>query len=322
MMTPTVDRLLGEMIVEVEAMALYETASEVGLAPAPSSAIEMHFVIEGELHLQVADGPLMTLRPGGVAMIPANLRRTLSARAETNRFVVPQVVSQNERNWPVYTTGEDADIRLRILAGRIRVGMCNVLAPFGDVGGAIAEDLSDVPVVQAVVEMLLSEGRSLSGASSSMTGTLMKVCLLLLLRRHLENPNRPNSATPALLVRPWLSRALAAILSDPSAPHTVAGLAMASGMSRSGFAKAFVETMGMTPIEFVLRARLSRARALLLTTDRGIAEVGDAVGFVSRSHFSRLFRQHHGADPTTFRKRGRMALGQGHSSDNASPMPE
>jgi transcriptional regulator GlxA family with amidase domain len=34
----------------------------------------------------------------------------------------------------------------------------------------------------------------------------------------------------------------------------------------------------------------------------GIEGIATAVGFNSRSHFSHLFREHYGTDPTTFRR--------------------
>ena len=77
-------------------------------------------------------------------------------------------------------------------------------------------------------------------------------------------------------------------------------------MSRSAFAKAFVETTGATPIEFVARARLARARDLIAATEGSIASIATAVGFASRSHFSSRFRQRYGEDPTAYRRRTRQ----------------
>jgi len=74
-------------------------------------------------------------------------------------------------------------------------------------------------------------------------------------------------------------------------------------MSRSAFAKAFEETIRATPIEFVARARLEKARDLILATDESIGSIAESVGFASRSHFSSRFRERYGEDPTAYRKR-------------------
>ena len=74
-------------------------------------------------------------------------------------------------------------------------------------------------------------------------------------------------------------------------------------MSRSAFARDFRSTLGVTPIEFVTRIRLNLARRLLVSTARSVETIAADVGFSSRSHFSRVFRDHYGTDPSTFRRR-------------------
>jgi AraC family transcriptional regulator len=74
-------------------------------------------------------------------------------------------------------------------------------------------------------------------------------------------------------------------------------------MSRSAFARDFRATLGVTPMEFVTRIRLNLARRLLVSTVRSVEAIAPEVGFSSRSHFSRVFREHYGTDPSTFRRR-------------------
>jgi transcriptional regulator GlxA family with amidase domain len=55
-------------------------------------------------------------------------------------------------------------------------------------------------------------------------------------------------------------------------------------------------------MEFVARVRLNLAHRLLLSTGISVEGIATAVGFSSRSHFSRLFREHYGTDPSSFRR--------------------
>jgi AraC family transcriptional regulator len=73
-------------------------------------------------------------------------------------------------------------------------------------------------------------------------------------------------------------------------------------MSRSAFAREFKDALDMTPMEFVARVRLDLAHRYLETTGMGVEGIAVAVGFNSRSHFSHLFREHYGTDPSSFRK--------------------
>jgi AraC family transcriptional regulator len=61
--------------------------------------------------------------------------------------------------------------------------------------------------------------------------------------------------------------------------------------------------MGTTPMDFVTRARLAKARDLIGTAEGSVTSIAKAVGFSSRSHFSSRFRERYGEDPTAFRKR-------------------
>lgn len=85
-------------------------------------------------------------------------------------------------------------------------------------------------------------------------------------------------------------------------------------MSRSAFARDFKATLGVAPMEFVTRTRLNLARRLLASTVRPVEAVAADVGFSSRSHFSRVFRDQYGTDPSTFRRRNFL----GFSTDEAT----
>ena len=130
----------------------------------------------------------------------------------------------------------------------------------------------------------------------------MKACLVVLLRRHLET-SRIAGTAPALFHDARLSRAIAAILNLPAADHSLTSLAKEAGMSRSAFARDFKTAFDLTPMEFVARVRLELARhRLLLSTGMGVEGIAATVGFNSRSHFSHLFREHYGTDPSSFRR--------------------
>ena len=74
------------------------------------------------------------------------------------------------------------------------------------------------------------------------------------------------------------------------------------------FARNFKATLGVTPIVFVARVRLNLARRLLASTVRSVDAIAADVGFSSRSHFSRVFRDQYGTDPATFRRRNFFAF--------------
>ncbi|MEF3129654.1 AraC family transcriptional regulator [Rhizobium leguminosarum] len=66
--------------------------------------------------------------------------------------------------------------------------------------------------------------------------------------------------------------------------------------------RAFRETTGMTPYQWVLRERIDRARNLLRTSKTPLAEVAIACGFADQSHFTRVFAGIVGTTPGNWRR--------------------
>ena len=81
----------------------------------------------------------------------------------------------------------------------------------------------------------------------------------------------------------------------------IATLAEIAGLSVFHFARAFKQSEGATPHGYLLERRLERARKLLTTTNLTHAEIAFATGLSDASHLARLFRQHLGVSPSTFK---------------------
>jgi AraC family transcriptional regulator len=83
-------------------------------------------------------------------------------------------------------------------------------------------------------------------------------------------------------------------------------LAAIVNVSRFHFNRLFKRTMGVTAIGFVEQCRIHRAQALILESDRPLAEIALETGFADQSHFTRRFHRHVGCTPAAFaRERGR-----------------
>lgn len=72
-------------------------------------------------------------------------------------------------------------------------------------------------------------------------------------------------------------------------------------MSRSSFSEAFNAAFGRSAVELVKEVRLEGAAKLLKSSDLAVKEIASKVGFSSRSHFSRAFKERHGIDPAGYR---------------------
>jgi AraC family transcriptional regulator len=87
-----------------------------------------------------------------------------------------------------------------------------------------------------------------------------------------------------------------------AAPHKLAGLARMARMSPYHFLRSFKATTGVTPHQWLLRARLRKAAEQLATTHLPITAVALDVGFADLSTFTRSFHAEFGASPRQYRQ--------------------
>ena len=99
-----------------------------------------------------------------------------------------------------------------------------------------------------------------------------------------------------------LHQVMNAILQHPEAPHSLDELAAQAGVTPSHFCRIFKKASGVSPHQYVMKARLDRARELLTQSETSVSLIADSLGFTSQSHFTRAFRQFTGRTPGEFRR--------------------
>jgi AraC-like DNA-binding protein/mannose-6-phosphate isomerase-like protein (cupin superfamily) len=84
-------------------------------------------------------------------------------------------------------------------------------------------------------------------------------------------------------------------------------LAHAAGMSERSLSRNFHDSVGQSPIEYLLNMRLQRAGELLLASPTPITQIAFEVGFGDANYFTRQFRKWRGVSPRAFRKQFQQA---------------
>ena len=74
------------------------------------------------------------------------------------------------------------------------------------------------------------------------------------------------------------------------------------GISENYLTRIFREELGLTPVDYLNRYRVSLARSLLRETDAAITAVAQQVGFDDPAYFSRVFKRYTGQSPRAFRQ--------------------
>jgi AraC family transcriptional regulator len=98
----------------------------------------------------------------------------------------------------------------------------------------------------------------------------------------------------------WLAQALDLLRDGETG--SVAHVAMRLGVHPIHLARTFRVFHGCTPGEYLRRARVERAAALLKGSRRSLADVAHMCGFADQSHFTRAFQSALGVTPRRFRQ--------------------
>jgi AraC-like DNA-binding protein len=121
--------------------------------------------------------------------------------------------------------------------------------------------------------------------------------------------NSPAADPPGWLragTDPIVGAALDLMHDQPARPWTVASLAQQVGMSRAGFSRRFVTSVGEPPMAYLTSWRLALAADRLRQEDVPVFRVAAQVGYTSPFTFSTAFKRHYGVSPLTYRQQSAM----------------
>jgi transcriptional regulator GlxA family with amidase domain len=94
------------------------------------------------------------------------------------------------------------------------------------------------------------------------------------------------------------------IENDPGAKLTLDHLALQSKLSPYHFLRTFQQLTGLTPHQYVRRARLREAAVRLSTQRAKVLEIALDCGFGDVSNFNRAFRNEFGENPRQLKSEG------------------
>ena len=99
-----------------------------------------------------------------------------------------------------------------------------------------------------------------------------------------------------------LARLMDWVRAHPAEDWTLASLAERAAMSVRTLQRQFRQSLGMSPVDWLVRERVELARQLLETSARPLAHVSSLAGFGSEESFRRHFRLATGVSPLAYRR--------------------
>jgi PAS domain S-box-containing protein len=163
-----------------------------------------------------------------------------------------------------------------------------------DAGQPIHNQIWQVPTVTGVINWYLASKIPLRDRKG-------KICGVAGAMRDIRSAGA--ALAPYESMRPLLNH----IRQNLSESIPVADLAALAGQSTGQLERRWRQLFGLSPSQYILKARLDEACTLLIRTSSSISEIAHATGFYDHSYFIRQFRKRLGQTPSQYRKKSRKS---------------
>ncbi|WP_366942799.1 AraC family transcriptional regulator [uncultured Roseobacter sp.] len=277
--------------------------------PSYEDVARFHFAHRGSCMVRVKDvADPVSLNQGDLIIIPHGASHDLYCGHDPERTIMPLDVvlerSGFDGSGVLVYGGDEPQSETQLICGhfafepRSRHILMERLPPYihlmnyGESAGRWME---------ATLRMIGEEagGRKIGGDLIALK--MSEVILAQAIRSFIENGEANEWALGAFSDKN-LSRALDAFHKAPAERWTVETLAIAAGMSRTGFAVQFQKMMQMPPMEYVTAWRMEIAKRVLQQSDASLTDAAESAGYASDSAFTRAFKKETGVTPAEFRK--------------------
>lgn len=267
-------RLRGEAVLASE-------LSPFEMRTVPPGAGRFYFVGRGALDLLAAGSPPIRLAQGDLVLL---------THGTPHHIAAPDLAT--DRRDGAHTAVHFVEGMYRFDGGALPP----VLAALPDTIVVPAANGTLPDWLSAITHFLLEESTGGEPGSHLMVSRLVDLLVIRALRVW-ATTGAGRFGRLAGLSDERIGVALSVLHSAPYRRWTVAELARASAMSRSGFAERFTATVGESPLRYLARWRLHLASEMLEGGGLRISEVAQRVGYSSDAAFSRAFKACFGHRP-------------------------
>ncbi|MFK4259479.1 helix-turn-helix domain-containing protein [Agrobacterium tumefaciens] len=137
--------------------------------------------------------------------------------------------------------------------------------------------------------------------NNTLNGMLVEAYVATMFVRMMRRQQRGQYVRKGGLAAASLNRVIQKIEDELTEAVSLSQLAEAAGLSVPHFCRAFKQSFGCPPYEFIIRRRIERAKEFLRGSEMTITEIALSCGFSSSSHFSNTFRREEASSPLEYR---------------------
>jgi len=162
-------------------------------------------------------------------------------------------------------------------------------------------DINQMEFLESLFQLMLDE-QSVNDCYHDIIQKSNLLSMLCFLGRIWDRSYRLDDKRPTVK-RDILACAIKYIEENISNELKINDIAAKAYISPNSFRKKFREMIGVGPVEYINKLRISKARSLLKDSSKSISDVAYSVGICDPNYFSRLFRSQEKISPSQYRKK-------------------
>lgn len=128
---------------------------------------------------------------------------------------------------------------------------------------------------------------------------LNRMSIIYKLFHHISIQTKARHLTPVTTIN-WIQESKKYMDMHFADEITVKDVAKYAGIHRSHFTTSFVKEVGITPVQYLLSLKMSRASQMISEDSFTITEIAYSLGYSDLYSFSRAFKNYYGVSPKKF----------------------
>jgi AraC-like DNA-binding protein len=303
-------RLLGGVFLDAEFSAPWSITAQVGpedcrlVLAEPARLVAFHYVISGNLLLQINRDPPVNVRGGTIVLLPRNDGHTLASQSGLKAISAEKLIQMDPAGGLARIRHGGGGEVTRIVCGFVGTEVdCHPL--IDALPSTLVLDLNGKAAGEWILSSFRFAAQELAAARAGSATVLAKLSELMFVeavRCYLEGLPAGERGWLAGLRDPAVGRALALLHTELARPWTAEELAREVYLSRSAFADRFTALIGSPPITYLTRWRMQVAAQRLRESHRSVAQISGDVGYESEVAFARAFKRQFSKSPAQWRK--------------------
>jgi AraC-like DNA-binding protein len=298
--------LLHDLRLESSFYARSELRAPWGLSFSAKDGPSFHVIIIGQCWLRLGTERIL-LEAGDLVLLPHGNEHQLADTPEGGE-AIPLAELPSER------IGQNAALLYHGSEGSPSLMICGGVCFAGPLAHPLLDLLPTLLLLQrdnlegehdwldSTLTMLGTEALSLRPGSIAIMTRLADILVLQTIRAWLEQDKERRPGWLGALDDPDIGSALALIHRRAEEPWSVDSLAKEVHLSRSVFSERFSRLVGISPMQYLTRWRMSLAGSWIREEHMSASEAAHRLGYSSEAAFSRAFKRHLQVSPGAFHR--------------------